>query len=77
MEDALKLPARAFTMTEELDIATGGTHFVAEEDYAVHPTGDRIEAIGDNLYRLTRFDDAVGDQFVVSNSLHMLLDIYR
>ena len=74
-----KLPARKWTTTEEADIVASGTHFCVEETYAVHPTEDQIEPIGDNLYRLVRFDQQVGDQFAVavSNSLSMLLDIYR
>ena len=43
---------RDFTMTEQLDIESSGTHWFNEESHADHPIGDRLEAVGDNVYRI-------------------------
>ena len=52
---------RNFTTTEEADISyhpmtTGGFLWV-EENYAETQAGDRLYAIGDNLYRIEWNDD--------------------
>jgi len=44
---------RPFTTTEQLDISDTQWWFL-ETDYAEHPIGDTLDAIGDNVYRVTR-----------------------
>lgn len=44
---------REFTMSEQLDIEINGEWYL-EDGYADHPIGDRLEAIGDNVYRIHR-----------------------
>ena len=52
---------RVFTTTEEADIschasALSGWVF-CEEDYAINQQGDKLHAIADNLYQITRAKD--------------------
>lgn len=60
------LKSRDFTMTEQLDIETSGTHWFNEESHAVHPIGDRLYALGDNLYLVERAENPVQFKYFFS-----------
>lgn len=58
LQDLYNLPHRPFTTTEEADISCNLPNFcMLEEDYLYHPSGDKLHAVGDNLYRISRYDE--------------------
>ena len=45
---------REFTTTEEADLSCNSNHWFVETDYADHPIGDRLFALGNNIYGVRR-----------------------
>lgn len=65
---------RKLTMTEESEASE--FEFVSvEDDHIWHPTGDRVEAIGDNVYRIVRtYDYVEGEKFTYFYSLRQAME---
>lgn len=57
----LSAPARNFTISEEADICChpnlGSAYYWLEDDYLETQTGSRLQAVDDNLYRITTPDE--------------------
>lgn len=57
LQELFNLPHRPFTTSEEADISCNLPEFCdLEEDYLYHPSGDKLHAVGDNLYRVSRYE---------------------
>ena len=74
-------PPRAFTTTEEADLSchpeNASGYIWIEEDFAVTQVGDKLEAISDNLYRITwnEEDRATKGEFSVFISLQHAIQV--
>jgi len=59
---------REFMTTEELDIPTVD-FWMVEDGYAEHPIGDRLYAVGDNVYRVEYSDGIIKYYFSLKEAL--------
>lgn len=76
--DTLNAPiARKWSTTEEADLSNHPAHTSGwlwiEDDFAVTQAGDKLEAISDNLYRITWNTDLIathGEFSIFTNLAH-------